>query len=67
MLPVQLDDKELRDCAMACRAAAAQAQRASEQSRNRLTSAKYAGDAERYTQLAERFEKAQRQAVPLPD
>lgn len=62
MLPVELDDDELRDCATACRSAARQAQRDSEQSRNRLTSAKHASEAERYTQLAERFEKARRRA-----
>jgi hypothetical protein len=67
MLPVELDDEELRDCAMACRVAAKHAQQASEESRNRLSSAKHAGDAERDTQLAERIEKARRRAVPLPD
>jgi hypothetical protein len=45
---------------MACRVAARQAQQASEESRNRLTSAKHADEADRFTLLAERFEIARR-------
>jgi hypothetical protein len=62
MLPLELDEQELQDCAMACRVAAGQAQQASEESRNRLTSAKHADEADRFTLLAERFEIAQRVA-----
>jgi class 3 adenylate cyclase len=61
---LELTGYELRDAAQAARLAAAQAGKDAAAQPNRRIAATFAADAERYTRLAETFERARLPQVP---